>query len=130
MSKITQAKTIKRRDGLKIAVTLKAGETIYQGGLVMLDGGEAINAKTVANKTTIGVALTDGTAGNVVEVETGIFAFENSSSSDCITKAEIGTDAFVVDNQTVAKTNGSSSRSVAGRVIDVDADGVWVKINK
>jgi hypothetical protein len=33
----------------------------------------------------------------------------------------------VVDDQTVAKTNGSSSRSVAGIIRDVDADGVWVE---
>jgi hypothetical protein len=34
----------------------------------------------------------------------------------------------VVDDQTVAKTNGSSTRSVAGIVRQVDSDGVWVEI--
>jgi hypothetical protein len=52
--------------------------------------------------------------------------FANSASSDEITRAAIGTDVYLVDNQTVALTNGSSTRSVAGRVWDVTAAGVWL----
>jgi hypothetical protein len=29
----------------------------------------------------------------------------------------------------VAKTNGGSTRSVAGKIFDVDAQGVWVKFS-
>jgi hypothetical protein len=32
-----------------------------------------------------------------------------------------------VDDQTVAKTDGSTTRSVAGIVRGVDTDGVWVE---
>ena len=39
---------------------------------------------------------------------------------------DIGKDCFIVDDQTVAKTNGANTRSRAGKVFDVDADGVWV----
>ena len=43
-----------------------------------------------------------------------------------IAAADIGNNCYVVDDQTVAKTNGTNSRSVAGKVHDVDAIGVWV----
>ena len=37
--------------------------------------------------------------------------FANSASGDLITAAEVGSDCYIVDDQTVAKTNGSSTRS-------------------
>lgn len=40
----------------------------------------------------------------------------------------MGADCFIVDDQTVAKTNGTNTRSRAGIVAAVDADGVWVQI--
>jgi hypothetical protein len=46
-----------------------------------------------------------------------------------ITRAEIGDDCYIVDDSTVAKTNpGGNTRSVAGKIVDVDAKGVWVRI--
>ena len=48
------------------------------------------------------------------------------TAADAITLADIGKDCFIVDDQTVAKTDGAGTRSRAGRVFDVDADGVWV----
>ena len=52
--------------------------------------------------------------------------FANSASADLISLADIGADCYIVDDQTVAKTSGTNTRSVAGKVFDVDADGVWV----
>ena len=52
--------------------------------------------------------------------------FGNSTSTDAITLADVGSDCYIVDDQTVAKTNGSGTRSRAGRVFDVDSEGVWV----
>jgi hypothetical protein len=34
-----------------------------------------------------------------------------------------------VDDQTVAKTDGTGARSVAGKVFDVDSGGVWVRFD-
>ena len=39
----------------------------------------------------------------------------------------MGSDCYIVDDQTVAKTNGGATRCVAGKVWDVDAEGVWVE---
>ena len=48
--------------------------------------------------------------------------------TDLIAKADIGAICYVVDNQTVAKTDNSTARKAAGKIIDVDADGVWVEV--
>ena len=63
-----------------------------------------------------------------MSIRQGVFKFENSSAGDAIAIAEIGDDCYIVDDQTVAKTNGGSTRSVAGKVIDVVSDGVFVLV--
>ena len=60
----------------------------------------------------------------------GCFRFANSAGGDEITIAEIGDVVFAVDDQTVAKTDGTSSRSPAGFVDDVDDLGVWVRFDE
>lgn len=49
-----------------------------------------------------------------------------NSAADAVTQASLGRACYVEDNQTVAKTNGANTRSQAGIVVDIDADGVWV----
>ena len=44
------------------------------------------------------------------------------------TAADIQKDCYIVDDQTVAKTSGTNTRSVAGKVIEVEADGVFVRV--
>jgi hypothetical protein len=39
-----------------------------------------------------------------------------------------GNDCYLVDDQTVAKTSATNTRSVAGKIVDVDSQGVWVKL--
>ncbi|TXH16872.1 MAG: hypothetical protein E6R03_04770 [Hyphomicrobiaceae bacterium] len=66
-----------------------------------------------------------GSAGDKkVLVEQGVFPFVNSSGADAITVLDIGKLCYVVDNQTVARTWGTSStRPIAGRVHDINDDG-------
>lgn len=54
-----------------------------------------------------------------------VFKFLNSGA-DAVTQAEMGKTCYIVDDQTVAKTDGTGTRSAAGKVLGVDADGVWV----
>jgi hypothetical protein len=69
-----------------------------------------------------------GANGTIIgKVKRGIFRFANSSAGDLISNADVEADCFIVDDQTVAKTNGSGTRSVAGKVHMVDAQGVWVR---
>lgn len=112
-----------------------AATKIFAGAIVCINSsGLATKGATSTTLKTVGVAqaLADNSAGaaSAIRVKTrrGCFKFANSTTTDAITLAEVGADCYVVDDQTVAKTNGSSSRSVAGKVRDVESDGVWVEI--
>ena len=54
--------------------------------------------------------------------------FANSSAGDLIGAADVDADCYLVDDQTLAKTNGSATRIVAGKVHAVDAAGVWLRV--
>lgn len=72
-----------------------------------------------------------GSAGDLrADVEPGIFRWANSSAGDAIALADVGNVCYIVDDQTVAKTSGSGTRSPAGIIEDVDADGVWVRMGQ
>lgn len=112
----------------------KASTTIYQGTIVMIDAsGFANPGATATGSVGAGVARSNGgldrwTGGAAdgdtgVDYEEGVFKFANSASADLITKAEIGKICYIVDNQTVAKTSATSTRSPAGLVVLVDTDG-------
>jgi hypothetical protein len=116
---------------------VKAGVVIFSGALVVMDGAVAAPARTGLGLRTVGVAVdrVDNTGAadgaRTVEVERDmVFCLANSAGADALTRAEINSVAFIVDDQTVAKTNGAGTRSVAGRVQDVDADGVWVYVGE
>lgn len=69
-----------------------------------------------------------GAAGAITaKYRPGIFRFANLAG-DAISIADIGTDCYIVDDQTVAKTSGTNTRSIAGKVVQVDSLGVWVKV--
>jgi hypothetical protein len=114
---------------------MAAAMLIYAGALV------AVSATGYATKGAVATTLkqfgraeetvdnSGGAAGaKKINVATGIFVWANSSAGDLITIAEIGTDCFIVDDQTVAKTNGTATRSRAGKVVFVDATGVYVQM--
>ena len=54
-----------------------------------------------------------------------------NSATDPVTQAELGSQVYIEDNQTVAKTDGTGTRSVAGRFMGFDTEyttHVWVEI--
>ncbi len=104
----------------------------FQGGIAVLAAGFVEPGTAATGLVAVGKfrkTVTGGAAdGDVTaEVDTGCFRFANSAAADEITAADIGADCFIVDDQTVAKTDGGSARSVAGKVFDVDELGVWVE---
>ena len=113
---------------------VKGAAKIFGGGLVCLDAtGLAIPGATAVGLVARGraeehVDNSDGADSAVrVRVRQGRFRWANSAAADAITRAEIGDPAYIVDDQTVAKTNGGNTRSAAGTIRDVDAQGVWVE---
>lgn len=124
----------RRRDGVRRTPGLAADAVIFAGAIVVRNaGGFAAPASTALGLHALGIAqdAVDNTGGangaNSVDVDTGAFQIANSVGADEITAADIGNDCYLVDDQTVAKTDGTGTRSVAGKVFDVDAKGVWVE---
>ena len=132
MAALTAARNTPERAGAVLGYPVKASVKPIQGGIAVLNAGYAAPGTTALNLVTIGrfeetVDNTAGSNGDVsVRVKRGTFKFGNSSAGDLIAQADVGADCYIVDDQTVAKTNGTNTRSVAGKVFDVDADGVWV----
>jgi hypothetical protein len=133
MAALTADRNTPRRDGTELNLGLAASTKIYGGSIICRNAsGYVVPGSTSTTLKALGVAQqqVDNSAGSAgakkVQIRKGTFRFGNSASGDLITIADIGNDCFIVDDQTVAKTNGSATRSVAGKVHDVDAEGVWV----
>lgn len=132
MTAISEGRNTKRRNGDKLSVVPNNGAVIYVGTLVTLlaASGLAVAGGTASAGPVVGVASETITGDGVksTDLERGIFQFANSASTDLIAKADIGATCYVVDNQTVAKTDNSAARKAAGKIVDVDAGGVWVEV--
>jgi hypothetical protein len=123
------------RDGTTFEYPVAASTRCWAGGLVCLDAaGNAKPGATALDLTAVGrceetADNRDGIAGAVrVKVRRGVFQFANAGAADLVTLADVGQPCWIVDDETIAKTDGGGTRSQAGRVEDVDAAGVWVRI--
>ena len=135
MAALTKDRNTKSRVGVDFSDPAAAAKIFYAGAIVCLDAsGNAtpgavattLKARGIAQETVDNAA---GAAGAVsVPSRRGVFLLANSTAGDLIARADIGNSCYIVDDQTVAKTNGTSTRSVAGIIRDVEAAGVWVEI--
>jgi hypothetical protein len=112
--------------------TLTNALTAYKGGLAcgntangqVRPGGAATTLVPIGS---FGETLTgDGTKKVRVDFNNPIFIeyFKSGTAGDAITAANMFAIVFIIDDETVGLTNGSSTRSAAGRVLDIDADGL------
>jgi len=132
MTALTADKDAGEQLGTEFTSPVKASTTVYLGSLLAQDSdGDAAPITTATTWRALGVAMeqVDNSAGAdgdlSVRYRKGVFKFVNSAAADEIAESEKGEICYAVDDQTVAKTNGSSTRSVAGVVIGVDAaDGL------
>lgn len=128
---LTAERNTPRYAGDRLEVPVKAATTIFAGALVVADAGYAAPGRAATGLVALGrceETVTAVAAGDVkASVRPGIYRFANSAAADAITQAEVGADCYIVDDQTVAKTNGSNARSRAGVVIGVEDAGVWVQ---
>lgn len=132
---LTAERDTQRRDG-KQASHAMAAIKIFAGSLVCISTATGFATKGAAATTlvTVGVATetldnSAGAAGDLrITVDRkGWFRFANSAAADLIALDDIGKVCYVVDDQTVALTDGAGTRSAAGRIRDVDAAGVWIE---
>ncbi|WP_339863207.1 hypothetical protein [Paremcibacter congregatus] len=132
MTALTKARDTKARAGRNIGLGVKSLAVIYAGSLVALDGAYAAPGRTALGLKGLGRAKatvdnSSGSDGDVtVEIERGVFLFANEAT-DLITNADIGSDAYIVDDETVARTSGTNTRSVAGKVHEVTPSGVYIE---
>lgn len=114
-----------------------AGVTIHAGAMIGRNIAGAL-APMVGGAGFIGVGRAErsvdnqnGAVGAVrVEYVPGVFRYENSGGADEIAEAEIGTLVYAVDDQTVARTSATGTRSPAGIVERIDELGVWVRFDE
>jgi hypothetical protein len=135
MTALSQDRMTPQRSGDNRTLPIKAATKVYAGSMGAIDANGLL--VPMSTSTTLkGVGRVERTVNNAgangalsADVKPGIFRWGNSSAGDLITLADIGNDCYGVDDQTVAKTNGGTTRSVAGKIHDVDAQGVWVKFS-
>lgn len=135
MTAITTERDTQRRQGERAAYPVLANTKVLAGTIAALTAaGYAQGGATATTLKAVGVfdETVDNSAGGSGDVKAqvrrdGWFRFANSAAGDAITIADIGNSAYIVDNQTVAKTDGTGARSVAGKIRDVDATGVWIE---
>ena len=115
-------------------VPVKAATRILQGAMAAVDAnGLGVPASAVATLRVLGRAegLFDNSGGANGDIRArigaGNYRWDNSAAGDLIGLKDIGQPCYAVDDHTVALTNGSGARPVAGTIYDVDALGVWVK---
>ena len=135
MTALAADRTTPKRLGHQVNLPVAASAVIYAGALVCVNSsGYAVKGSTSTTLKAVGVAKarvdnTGGADGALrIEVDRqGCHLFANSASGDLIALSDVGASVYIVDDQTVAKTSGSSTRSLAGKVVDVDASGVWIQ---
>lgn len=119
---------------------IKANSRIFKGGQVGIDSaGRVMAAGLIAGGTLAGIGKASatydnrtgselgGSAGAVdVEVEFGVFGWDSAADADEITADDVGKVCYVVDDHTVALTNGTDTRAIAGYVTEVRDGKVYV----
>jgi hypothetical protein len=116
---------------------LAASVKVFAGAMLMRNAAGNI-LPAVTGTAMIGVGRAEeyvdnstGSAGDEsITFRAGRFRYDNSAGADEITIAEIGKVCFAVDDQTVAKTDATDTRSAAGIVEDIDDHGVWVRFDE
>lgn len=135
MAPLTADRNTPRAEGDERSGTLGATQSIFAGAILMRNAsGDLIKGATATGSFGAGMALermaSDAAGATAIRYRPGTFRFANSAAGDLITKADIGTVCYIVDDQTVAKTSGTNTRSPAGVVDSVDAQGVWVRFDE
>jgi len=134
MVALTEGRTTRARELRYVSRPVAANVKIHEGSLAALTAtgyatpGAVSTTLKKPGKARATVDNIGGAAGaKTIELELGCFQYANSAAGDLITIADVGASAYIVDDQTVAKTNGGTTRSIAGEIVDVDAQGVWIK---
>ncbi len=117
MTALTSDRNTRARQGDTRVEGVAASVKVWGGSIVMRNAaGYLTKGATATGCAGVGraEAVADNFAGAngavTVEYRQGIFLFANSAAGDLITIADIGKLCYIVDDQTVAKTDGTATR--------------------
>lgn len=115
-----------------ISVPVAASAKLFAGAIVAANAtGFAVPGSTATTLTYLGRAeeSVDNTGGGngAVAVQVRRLSAFKWANDGSITQAHLGKTAYIVDDQTLAATNGTGTRSAAGSIVGIDADGVWIE---
>lgn len=119
------------RSGEYVTMLVASGSVVYAGSMVCENGSAvAVPASDSSGYAVIGCAQEKAdnsgvnySATKTVKVRRGVFQWVNGGS---VTDANVGDFAYVSDDQTVTTAASATYDIIAGVIIDVDSDGVWV----
>lgn len=127
---LTSGRLAPRRAARTVGHPVAALTALFVGGLVALNAqGFAVPATAegghvVGLNEGVDIDNTRGDDGDCqVEVTRACYALNNSDKA-AITRAHIGQVAYVEDDNTVA----SVGTSIAGAIVDITSEGVWVDV--
>jgi len=129
---LTTDRTSPQRTGDLVA-PIQGSNVIFAGSIVAVGtDGLALPAANTSSLKVLGRAevKSDNTGVNYsatknIQVRRGIFQWDNGASNN-LTRANIADLAYAIDDQTVGRTNEATNAVVVGRIVDVDASGIWV----
>ena len=105
--------------------TIASGETATEGHLACLNASaECLNAEDATGLTVAGRFEAVRSTAETAEIKDGVFRFENSATH-AFAREDRGAVAYVEDSETVSSDSGTYA-VIAGLVVDVDDDGVFV----
>ncbi|MEF3074118.1 hypothetical protein V2P20_03680 [Methylobacter sp. Wu1] len=130
MTALAKDRNTPQREGDQFVYGVAASTKIYAGSLVCVNAsGYAVPGSVATTLKVVGRAeeQVDNSAGadgaKTITVRRGTFKFANAGD---VTIAHLETNIYINDDQTVSSV--STGKSVAGKCVGVDADGVWIKI--
>ena len=134
MVALTKSRAVKSIPGILFSYHVLANAIIHQGAIVVVNSsGYAKPAAAATGLVAVGIAresvdATGLSSGDIsIEIEEMIAECQNSAGDE-ITIADIGKVCFLADDQTVAKTDGTGTRSPAGVFKKIEGGRVFVKI--
>lgn len=133
MVALTQDRHTPYQDATCVSLLVKAGVVIYAGSIVCIDStGYAVPGATAPDLTYVGRAEEQVSAVGKANGEVSItvrrkLAFRWDSDGS-INQARLFQTAYIVDDQTLVWSDGTGTRSAAGKVVAIEPGGiVWIE---
>ena len=131
---LTEDRNTPRRDARLLSAPVAAGAKCFAGGIACVNAAGFVTPGTAETGLTyLGrfEEYIDNHLGNDGAIAINIsrntvFKWENSST-DAIVQAALGKNCYIEDDETVSLTDGGGTRSIAGIILQVEPDGVWVE---